>query len=48
LMDHRRWRAHVRVFGNSHFYRSRPYIPHPKITIFDYFLFFLNQAVGTV
>jgi hypothetical protein len=24
------------------------YIPHPKITIFDYFLFLLNQAVGTV
>jgi len=24
------------------------YIPHPKITIFDYFLFLLKQAVGTV
>jgi len=24
------------------------YIPHPKITIFDYFLFLLKQTVGSV
>jgi nucleoid DNA-binding protein len=38
----------INLFFNKMAAALAPYVPHPKITIFYYFLFMLKQTVGTV